>query len=204
MEGPRVYIVMLRQPNRHKRSEARSDPYFEIGSFGCTGCHGTNLLRPDEKTDGLVGGRLAIVQGGKGVMRLVLLTPPIKEIRHLKKRREALWRPAKVFRFDKAPVVASNDGISSFPELIRQYVRGVHRKTPVGQFSSRFRARRDRLNEVVSKEIIREYARLCRKAKRSDFAESYIDSMPYPPRSPEKARQSSYNKRVKRAKTGEC
>jgi hypothetical protein len=195
---------MLRQPNRADRKEARSDPYFEFGSFGCTGCHHKNLLRPDEKTERMVGGRLAIVQGGEGEMRLVLLTPPIKRIRKLNKRREALWRPTKAFCFARAPILVNNHGVSNFPELIRQYVHDGNRSTLVGQFSSAFRARRDRLNDIVAEELVNVYTRLRREAKHSDFAKTYVDTMPYSPRSPAPSRQSSYMKTVKRAIVGRC
>jgi hypothetical protein len=38
-----VFVVMLRRPRKNDR---RSDPFWEFGSFGCTGCHGKNLLHP--------------------------------------------------------------------------------------------------------------------------------------------------------------
>lgn len=34
----RVHIVMLRQPGSHE-GEARTDPFYEFGCFGLTGCH---------------------------------------------------------------------------------------------------------------------------------------------------------------------
>ncbi|MGB8932232.1 MAG: hypothetical protein WCC48_13395 [Anaeromyxobacteraceae bacterium] len=67
----RVHIVMLRQPGSYV-GEARTDPFYEFGCFGLTGCHSTNIMG-DKKA---AGGRIAFAQGGRGEVRLVLLTPP--------------------------------------------------------------------------------------------------------------------------------
>ena len=40
--APRVILVLLRQPSSAV-TERRDDPFWEFGSFGCTGCHGRNL-----------------------------------------------------------------------------------------------------------------------------------------------------------------
>ena len=39
MEQPPVFIVHLRRPKKNDPEEMRSDPFWEFGSFGCTGCH---------------------------------------------------------------------------------------------------------------------------------------------------------------------
>ena len=41
-----VIIVLLRRPRRDA-AERRTDPMYEFGSFGCTGCHRGNLMNPD-------------------------------------------------------------------------------------------------------------------------------------------------------------
>ena len=46
MDESDVVIVCLRQPIKDNPDEKRSDPFWEFGSFGCTGCHSTNLMNP--------------------------------------------------------------------------------------------------------------------------------------------------------------
>jgi hypothetical protein len=62
---------MLRRPGKNDR---RTDPFWEFGSFGCTGCHEKNLLHP-MNCQIRNGDRLAFVQGGKCGLRLLLVTP---------------------------------------------------------------------------------------------------------------------------------
>ncbi len=70
----KIYIVHLRRP---RSGDPRWDPFYELGSFGCTGCHSRNLLNsrtsPIKDND-----RLAFIQGGPHGSRLVMLTPPVK------------------------------------------------------------------------------------------------------------------------------
>ncbi len=54
----RVFVVMLRQPRRADSNEMRTDPFWEFGSFGLTGCHQRNLLHP-KRAGELSGARLA-------------------------------------------------------------------------------------------------------------------------------------------------
>src|SRR6476660_8010360 len=72
---PRVVVVILRQPSR-AITERRDDPFWEFGSFGCTGCHGRNLMNP-KRAHELNGARLAFVQGGPFGFRLVHVTEEI-------------------------------------------------------------------------------------------------------------------------------
>ena len=67
----------------------RTDPLYEFGSFGLTGCHRTNLL----VDHAAAGARLAFTQGGDLGFRLVMLTPPI-DVRSLATVREAFWSQA--------------------------------------------------------------------------------------------------------------
>ena len=60
---PKLFIVLLRRP-KSEAGEMRSDPFWEYGSFGLTGCHSKNLLSL-RNMDNLNYGRLAFVQGGK-------------------------------------------------------------------------------------------------------------------------------------------
>src|SRR5262245_46062920 len=92
-----VYLALLRQPNQ-KRDESRTDPLWEFGSFGCTGCHQRNLLHPG-RADSLDEARVAFAQGGHKGFRLVFLTPPISVHKH-RGRLEIKWKPIKMpFRY---------------------------------------------------------------------------------------------------------
>src|SRR6185312_13769949 len=51
MDDPKVIIVMLRQPRLDSPNEMRTDPLWEFGSFGCTGCHRKNLMNPNKLTE---------------------------------------------------------------------------------------------------------------------------------------------------------
>ena len=93
MAMPNVFFVHLRRPNRSDPDEQRDDPFYEFGSFGCTGCHGTNLLHP-RRAEKLNSVRLAFVQGGDLGSRLVLVTPAITEVKKWKNHCEAKWTPA--------------------------------------------------------------------------------------------------------------
>src|ERR1035438_6995686 len=63
-----VFIVHLRRPK--SKCDPRSDPFWEFGSFGMTGCHASNLMNP-RNAQNLECARLAFVQGGPKGMRLV-------------------------------------------------------------------------------------------------------------------------------------
>lgn len=174
--GDQVVIVMLRQPTRSDPNESRSDPFYEYGCFGLTGCHETNLLR-DTSADGA---RLAFVQPGKNEIRLVLLTPPARiEWRGL--RLVATWTPPEMpLRYDEAPVLVANripPRRSSLLDLIEE----TNRTTPVGKFSSRFRSRKEPLPPAVAAELVRMWETASRTARR---ATTYVDALPYPPERP--------------------
>ena len=57
-----IRIVMLRRPRKDGK-EMRSDPFWEFGSFGITGCHANNIMHP-KRCKELEGTRLAFAQGG--------------------------------------------------------------------------------------------------------------------------------------------
>ncbi len=82
-----VYFVHLRRPRN--LNDQRADPFYEYGSFGCTGCHSKNLLHP-RHAEKLNGARLAFVQGGNLGSRLVFLTPPINDQEMEERRRHHL------------------------------------------------------------------------------------------------------------------
>src|SRR5688500_10149371 len=104
-----VYVIHLRRPNSARKdpNERRTDPFWEFGSFGCTGCHSNNLFNPRHAAE-LEGARLAFAQGGRQGFRLVFLTPPIT-IKNWEDRCEARWVPAEMpFRYEHAPVLVAN------------------------------------------------------------------------------------------------
>src|SRR5688572_10173625 len=115
MAEPKVYFVELRRPDsaRKNANERRDDPFYELSSFVCTRCHGTNLFNP-KKIDRLNGARLAFVQGGKLGSRLVYLTPPVT-IRQWADRCEACWKAGAgermPFKYTHAPVLARNGDV---------------------------------------------------------------------------------------------
>ena len=111
----RVIVVMLRQPRRY--NDPRTDPLWEFGSFGCTGCHRRNLMNP-RKMEELNGCRMAFAQGGDSEVRLVHVTPPVKMIHH-GSFVEATWQPQDMpLAFDSAPLLVDNRGGSDFPVLM--------------------------------------------------------------------------------------
>jgi hypothetical protein len=203
-DEPRVIIVHLRRPRRGDANEARSDPYYEFGSFGCTGCHGKNLLHKNRIAD-VQGARLAFTQGGNSGFRLVFLSPPIKVIDHGRVR-EAKWRPiSRPMRYGSAPILARNDGVSDFP-LFKSSLAFASRPTLESQLSSSFRTRVSPLRYEISQEIIRVYETMRKAAGTDDLARSYVDALPWLPPSPEKNRRESYQRNLLRmgAKLRRC
>jgi len=104
----RVVLVHLRQPDRSNPKEKRSDPFWEFGSFGCTGCHSHNLMHL-ARSEALDGARLGFAQGGDGGFKLVVLTPPVTVFRH-KNHCEVRWERSQEmpFRYCRAPLLIDN------------------------------------------------------------------------------------------------
>lgn len=191
----RVVVVHLRRP-RSAPGEMRSDPFYEFGSFGCTGCHAKNLMNPDriEELDGV---RLAFAQGGPEGFRLVLLTPPVRAVRH-RKFCELRWDPVRQpFRYDRAPLLIDNDGRTDFPAFKRAL--SADRDTWCGTFSSRFRSRRQPLNRMVASEVLANYQAFASRAREDAFALRYSDTMPYEPNTVDTDRKGTYQRLLKRA-----
>lgn len=187
MSGARVIIVMLRRPRLSEGDERRDDPFWEFGSFGCTGCHRRNLLNPKRSAE-LDGSQFAFVQGGAEGLRLVHVTPPIGT-RSLGPLCEVKWTPAEMpLTYATAPTVIDNTGWSDIP-LLACLVTNVRRSTPVGKFSSAFRSRRAPLAGEVGAELVAVYKRFRAKAK---IARRYEEAMPYPPAKIERDRAARY------------
>jgi hypothetical protein len=185
----RIFMVMLRQPRRSDPNEMRTDPFWEFGSFGLTGCHGRNLLHP-RNWSRLAGSRLAFAQGGPGSVRLLALTPSVSVVRH-PAGVELRWYPVKMpFCFRDAPALADNFGQCEAP-VIEATLQDAKRGTMCGAFGSSFRSRTQPLPNDIADEIER-LAQLGRPR-----AKSYLDAMPYAPPSIDPDREASYRKLLK-------
>jgi hypothetical protein len=191
MDEARVILVMLRRPRRGDPNEMRTDPLWEFGSFGCTGCHRANLMNPTKLTE-LNGARLGFAQNGHLGIKLVHLTPPIRTLHH-GLFGEAKWSPAEMpLSYALAPTLVKNPEFSDIPELLN-IIGGVRRSSPVAQFASKFRTRREPLPPSVAKQVIAVYER-----KRSNgfgsVAQSYVDALPYVPRRVDDDREGTYHR----------
>lgn len=81
-----LFFVHLRQPR--SSDDPRTDPKYDKGSFGSTGCHNSNLLCPKRILERIgKGDRFVFLQGGKNekkgcsTIKISFITPPIKEIK---------------------------------------------------------------------------------------------------------------------------
>ena len=190
MANPHVIIVCLRRPVRSIPNEQRSDPFWEFGSFGCTGCHRKNLMHP-ARLDELAGCRLGFAQGGSLGVRLVYLTPPVEVVRG-ERANELRWSPPEMpFRYGAAPLLVANDGASDMPSL-KKLIADAERRTWEGRFSSKFRSRRKPLPGLVAREVVRVY-QSCRAAAGPDeVASRYQDALPHLPPRVDTDRAASY------------
>lgn len=189
---PSVILVYLRQPDNSNPNESRDDPYWEFGSFGCTGCHSHNLMSL-KKLEELRGCRLAFVQGGRGEIRLVYLTPRV-DIRYHLHRGEVVWQPPEMpFTFKSAPILVNNECQSDVPSVF-DLLDNVHRSTPCGKFASKFRSRRKPLPAYVAQEL----TNVCQQFSNSKAprAKSYVEALPYAPPKIDRERRKSYKEHV--------
>ena len=151
-----VFIVCLRQPGF--RTDYREDPYWEVGSFGCTGCHSRNLFNPTGQHlhDGA---RLAFAQGGPDGTKLVFVTPGIT-VQSLGALVEAKWQPADMpFKYSDAALLIDASGRTDFP-LLKAFISISKSKKWRQKFSSKFRSRAHSLNSQVATELVEVYQRL--------------------------------------------
>ena len=197
----RIFIVMLRRPGKN---DPRTDPFWEVGSFGCTGCHGKNLLHP-ENCQIRNGDRLAFVQGGHLGFRLLVVTSPVTRIDHPvggpTNRVELRWDSSKKpFRYDRAPSLFESPAPGRrglFPKLADSLAR-TNRSTIDAKFASRYRARTCPIDDDVARELDAGFSCLLKKAKESDFIVHYEDALPWCdcPVSPS-ARRREYRQRLR-------
>jgi hypothetical protein len=177
----------------------RSDPFWELGSFGITGCHQHNLMNP-RKSERLEGARLAFAQGGQRGTRLVYLTPPIRIAKH-KNCIEATWAPDEMpFLYPEAPRLASNPETSDFP-LLKDSLDGGNRTTMEGKFASKFRARTTCLEDAIAEELIRVYSDMRASVPSAAIAACYTDALPKLPPLVDQHRQHTYSLLLEAAST---
>ena len=179
-----VVIVHLRRPKRSDPRESRSDPFYEFGSFGITGCHRTNLLSDASAT----GRRLAFAQPGDGEFRLVYLTPPVRVEVH-DRVREARWSPGEMpLRYEDAPVLVGRDGTGEIGGLLRMIER-VNRDSPAQRFSSAFRSRKKPIPPEVAAGLVHVWEKAAAKAA---HATHYWEALPRLPPNPDHDRMARY------------
>lgn len=84
---PKIFCVALRRPIN--RTDKRTDPKYEEGSFGSTGCHSDNLLSDVGLRQNRIqkGDRLVFIQGD----RVVFATPAITRIDRINGYNVAVW-----------------------------------------------------------------------------------------------------------------
>jgi len=190
MVEPKVIIVNLRRPKLKDRDEMKTDPLWEFGSFGCTGCHKRNLMNPN-KIHLLQGARLAFAQGGDEGFKLIHLSPPVETIDH-GDFAEVKWFPVTMpFKCAHAPLLINNEGESDFP-LLRKSVAYTKRPSWESKFASKFRSRREPVETDVSNEVIDIFERLSVLEEPDLFASTYVDALPYPPPKIDHNRQQTY------------
>ena len=190
IDQPKAIIVSLRRPRLNDSDEMRTDPLWEFGSFGCTGCHTRNLMNP-RKIHLLEGARLAFAQGGDEGIKLVTLTPPAKAINH-GRLGEVKWFPAQMpFKYSEAPLLIDNNGNTDFP-LLKNFIYVANRSTWVGKFASKFRSRRKPLDANIAQEMIEVFERISESAASTSFASTYVEALPYLPPKIDINREQTY------------
>ena len=195
MDRARVVLVMLRQPRLDDPNEMRTDPLWEFGSFGCTGCHRRNLMNPRKLTE-LNGARLGFAQNGPLGIKLAHLTPPVKALHH-GSFAEVKWAPAEMpLSYASAPTLVNNLGFSDFPELL-DMIAGVRRGSPIAQFASKFRSRRLPLPTSVGEQMVSVYAHA--RADEGSVARSYVDALPCVPPRIDDDRETTYQRLLQRS-----
>jgi len=149
-----------------------------------------------KRADELNGIRLAFVQGGHKIMKLVYLSPPIEAIRH-KNAVEARWEPSMPFNFISAPLIINNCGETMFPQL-KQTFFSANRDTWVRKFSSRFRARRNTLPDSVTKELTRRFDLIYANGN-GYLAKTYEQALPFNPVKIDRNRLNTYKELLLKA-----
>ena len=171
-----LYLILLRQP-RSTKTEMRTDPFWETGSFGLTGCHKCNLLHPKNLLL-LKNSEIGFVQGGPDGMKLVHLVN-LNGAQGFSDRLELTWDSAlnkMPLKYSNAIILINNNGesdIKGFPKSLRS----VNRNTWVARFASAYRSRSTPLDKELAQHVRRTFQRFSRRKR----AGSYIEAMHAPP-----------------------
>jgi hypothetical protein len=190
MDRQTVIVVMLRRPRLNEPNEMRTDPLWEFGSFGCTGCHGRNLMNPKRLAEHN-GSRFAFVQNGHLGIKLVHITPPVRAVLH-SGFGEVAWEPREMpLQYDTAPLIVSRSGESDTPTILH-LIRGARRRGPIAQFSSKFRSCRQPLPDSAGRELVEVYERT--RNSGAAVSRSYVDALPYPPPLIDLDREATYRR----------
>lgn len=166
-----LFFVFLRRPTSAR--DKRSDPFWEFGSFGRTGCHKGNILHP---TSSLLenGDQLAFLQGGDGEIRIVGLSPPI-HVKASTSRVEATWTSNyRPMPYVDAPLLINNKKQSNFPLFI-EFLRERKRLTLCGAAASRLRSRKQPIENALATQIL-DWFSVPGRSK----AETYLDAIQGP------------------------
>ncbi|MBN9477177.1 MAG: hypothetical protein J0H72_24210 [Burkholderiales bacterium] len=150
-----LYFVYLRRPSRD--SDLRRDPFWEFGSFGQTGCHGTNLMHPT-RSPLTTGDRLVFLQGGKSEIRVVGLTPPIAVKRGQQPLNVTWDRGYRPLPYAMAPVFMDNSGDTDFPAAAR-ILENTNRSTNCAKMASRLRSRNSPVDRDLQEQLLRWFSR---------------------------------------------
>ncbi|MYE99372.1 MAG: hypothetical protein F4234_04210 [Gammaproteobacteria bacterium] len=173
----------------------RTDPIWEFGSFGCTGCH-SRLLRDLQKANQSDDNRLAFVQGGNLGTRIVHLTSKVQIIDH-GSFLEAKWElPKMPFAYKSAPILIDNAGYSDCPAIIELF-EGVNKTSPISKFASKFRSRGKPLPQPIGRQVIETYCDF--RQRGVEVARHYKEALPFPPPKIDQDRESTYNYLVSRS-----
>lgn len=170
---PPVFLVCLRQPSSSK--DHREDPYWEVGSFGCTGCHDKNLLHPGSNHIPN-GARLAFAQGGPDGSRMVLLTQPVRVINR-GDRLEVRWAARMPFKYCDAPLLIDREGETHSGKL-KRFISGSKSKHWGHKLSSKCRSRSQSLPGDVAAELIEIFDTAYAAAGLNQIAETYLEAIP--------------------------
>ena len=189
MGSTRIIVVMLRQP-KSDPTESRTDPLYEFGCFGLTGCHSANLLRDDVAE----GARLAFAQGGPGEVRLAYVTPPVRVSTHGTVR-SCDWTPREMpLKYENAPLLVDNTGRSEVDGL-QALIKHAACPTWVSRFSSCFRSRKQALPPDVAEGFLGAWEAHAQEPR----AKWYWEALPRPPPMKDPDRQATYESLRQRA-----
>lgn len=149
-----LYFVFLRKPK--DLTDRRNDPFWEFGSFGRTGCHKANLLHP-RRTPLRDGDQLAFLQGGRGEIRVIGVTPSISVTGSTGLLEPEWSRSYRPMPYSNAPLLIDNLGKTAFPSAL-QLLHGTRRSTYCGAAGSRLRSKMTAVDAELTNEILQWFA----------------------------------------------